>query len=186
MDIILLERIAGLGNVGDVVAVRPGYGRNFLIPQEKAVRATEANKKEFEARRAVLEKRNAEAKSEAEKRAKEIGELSVKVVRQASEDGRLYGSVNARDVSTAIEEQFSHNIERRQIDLGETIKSLGLYKATITLHPEVKLPLDVQVVRSMEASAYDEIEAEESAAEQQPVAQNEENTAEEPNGEEAA
>lgn len=162
MEVILLERVARLGDVGDVVKVRNGFGRNFLIPQEKAVRATEANRKEFEAKRAQLEKRNNEMRAAAEKRFADLGALSVKVVRQASEDGKLYGSVSARDIATALAEQ-GIEIERRLIDLTTAIKSLGLYNATVALHPEVKVNCRVEVVRSLEASAYDEMAAEEAA-----------------------
>ena len=156
MDVILLERVSRLGDVGDVVKVRDGFGRNFLIPQQKAVRATDTNRKEFEAKRATLEKRNKELRADAEKRAAELGTLSVKVVRQASEDGKLYGSVSARDIAVALAEQ-GLEIERRLIDLTSAIKSMGLYSATITLHPEVKVNCRVEVVRSLEASAYDEL-----------------------------
>jgi large subunit ribosomal protein L9 len=156
MDVILLERVSRLGDVGDVVKVRDGFGRNFLIPQQKAVRATDTNRKEFEAKRATLEKRNKELRADAEKRAAELGNLSVKVVRQASEDGKLYGSVSARDIAVALAEQ-GLEIERRLIDLTSAIKSMGLYSATITLHPEVKVTCRVEVVRSLEASAYDEL-----------------------------
>jgi large subunit ribosomal protein L9 len=175
MEVILLERVARLGDVGDVVKVRDGFGRNFLIPQQKAKRATEANRKEFEAQRAQLEKRNKEMRAAAEKRAAELGNLSVKVVHQASEDGKLYGSVSARDIATALAEQ-GIEIERRFIDLTTAIKSMGLYNATVTLHPEVKVNCKVEVVRSLEASAYDELAAEEAQADAAP-AQDEEDAA---------
>ena len=163
MEVVLLERVTRLGRVGDVVNVKNGYGRNFLIPTGKALRATKANVAEFEAQRDVLEKRNAEAKTEAEKRASALDGLSVKIVRQASEDGRLYGSVNARDVELALKEA-GQEVERRFINLSEGIKSLGLYKANIALHGEVTANIDLQVVRSLEASAYDEIAKEEAEA----------------------
>lgn len=161
MQVILLEKVGRLGNVGDVVKVRPGYGRNFLIPQKKAVRATDSNVQEFEKKRADLEKRNTEMKSVAEKQAKKMEGISVKIVRQASEDGKLYGSISVRDVSEALNEQ-GYEIERRLIDLNSVIKNLGAYTATITLHPEVKIPCKLEVVRTLEASAYDDL-AEESA-----------------------
>lgn len=164
MQVILLEKVGRLGSVGDVVNVRPGYGRNFLIPQKKAVRATETNVKEFEKKRADLEKRNAELKADAEKQAKKMDKLSVKIVRQASEDGKLYGSITVRDVAEALKEK-GFDIERRLIDLNQVIKNLGLFTATITLHPEVKIPCDLEVVRTLEASAYDEITEEETASE---------------------
>lgn len=164
MEIVLLERVTRLGNVGDVVNVKNGYGRNFLIPAGKALRATKANVAEFEAQRDVLEKRNADAVVAAEARAKDLNGMSVKIVRQASEDGRLYGSVTARDVEIALEEA-GQKVERRFINLNEGIKSLGLYKANIALHGEVTADIDIQVVRSLEASAYDEIAKEEAEAE---------------------
>ncbi len=164
MEIVLLERVTRLGNVGDVVNVKNGYGRNFLIPEGKALRATKANVAEFEAQRDVLEKRNADAVEAAETRAKDLNGMSVKIVRQASEDGRLYGSVTARDVEIALEEA-GQKVERRFINLNEGIKSLGLYKANISLHGEVTANIDIQVVRSLEASAYDEIAKEAAEAE---------------------
>lgn len=161
MQVILLEKVGRLGNVGDVVKVRPGFGRNFLIPQKKAVRATDSNVKEFEKKRADLEKRNAELKATAEKQAKKMDGISVKIVRQASEDGKLYGSISVRDVADALKEQ-GYEIERRLIDLNSVIKNLGAYTATITLHPEVKIPCKLEVVRTLEASAYDDMATEES------------------------
>lgn len=163
MEVILLERVTRLGDVGDVVKVRDGFGRNFLIPQHKAVRATETNRKDIESKRAQLEKRNQEMRAEAEKRAAELGNLSVKVVRQASEDGKLYGSVSARDIAVALAEQ-GVEVERRLIDLTTAIKSMGLYSATVTLHPEVKITCRVEVVRSLEATAYDQMAEDEQSA----------------------
>ncbi len=162
MDVILLEHVARLGNVGELVSVKNGYGRNFLIPTGRAIRATKTNVKEFEARRDALEKQNAEKRDAAQKQADKLGKISVKIVRQASEDGKLFGSVAVRDVATALAEA-GHGFERQQIDLQSSIKSLGLYKATISLHPEVKITCDLQVVRNLESSAYDEIEKEEAA-----------------------
>ncbi len=156
MEVILLEKVAKLGSVGDVVNVKMGYGRNFLIPRQKAVRATKENVAQFEAKREILLQNNDKARAEAQEAAKTFEGLSVKIVRQASEDGKLYGSVSVRDVATAIADA-GHNVERRLIDLNDTIKSLGLFKATITLHPEVRVSIDVQVVRSAEMSAYDVI-----------------------------
>ena len=152
MEVILLENVGRLGNVGDVVTIKGGYGRNFLVPAGKAVRATKANREAFEAQRAVLEKRDAEAKQDAEKRAKVLDGLTVKIVRQASEDGKLYGSVGVRDVSDAIEAQ-GHTIERRQVNLNEAIKFLGHYEANILLHSTISATINVEVVRSLEASS---------------------------------
>ena len=160
MDVILLERIARLGLVGDVVKVKNGFARNFLFPQKKALRATDENKKLFEAKRAVLEKQNAEGKAAAEKRAAGMANLSVTIVRQASEDGKLYGSVAVRDIAVALAEA-GHEIERRFIDLTSAIKSLGVYEATIHLHPEVSVPVKVQVARNAEGLLGQELAAKE-------------------------
>lgn len=155
MKVILLEHVARLGNVGELVTVKDGYGRNFLIPTAKAIRATKANIEQFEARREALEKQNTEKRENAKKQAASLDKLSVKIVRQASDDGKLFGSVAVRDVAAALAE-IGHDFDRQQIDLASSIKSLGLYKATISLHPEVKVHCDVQVVRNLESSAYDE------------------------------
>lgn len=166
MEVILLEHVARLGNVGELVSVKDGYGRNFLIPTAKAIRATKANVAEFEAQREALEKQNVEKRNVAQQQADKLGKISVKVVRQASDDGKLFGSVAVRDVAAALVDQ-GHNFNRQQIDLTSSIKTLGLYHATLTLHPEVKLTFDIQVVRNLEASAYDEIEAEKAEDEAQ-------------------
>lgn len=147
MEVILLERVGRLGTVGDVVKVKNGYGRNFLLPQKKALRATEANKSVFEAKRAEIEAKNASTRAEAEKAAKAMGNLSVKVVRQASEDGKLYGSVVLRDIVDALAEQ-GHKVERKQLELNSTIKTTGSYTAKLTMHPEVVLTVTVNVVRN--------------------------------------
>ncbi len=160
MDVILLEHVSRLGNVGEVVAVKAGYGRNFLIPTGKAVRATKTNVAEIAAKREALEKQNAEKRDAAQSQAKALEGLSVKIVRQASEDGKLFGSVAVRDVVAALKEK-GQEFNRQQVDLDGAIKSLGLYKANITLHPEVKVTCMIEVVRSLEASAYDELEQEE-------------------------
>ncbi len=158
MDVILLERISRLGSVGDVVKVKNGFARNFLFPQKKALRATDENKKVFESKRAVLEKQNAESKAAAEKRAAGMQNLSVSIIRQASEDGKLYGSVAVRDIAVALSEA-GHEVERRYIDLTTAIKSLGVYEATIHLHPEVHVKVQVQVARSAESLLAQELDA---------------------------
>lgn len=147
MEVILLERVGRLGSVGDVVKVKNGYGRNFLLPRKKALRATDANKAVFEARRAEIEAQNASARANSEKAAKAMGSLSVKIVRQASEDGKLYGSVVVRDVVDALAEQ-GHKVDRKQVELTSTIKTTGAYTAKLTLHPEVVLTVAVNVVRN--------------------------------------
>jgi large subunit ribosomal protein L9 len=156
MDVILLERISRLGSVGDVVKVKNGFARNFLLPQKKALRATEDNKKVFEGKRAVLEKQNAETKAAAEKIAATMQNLSVSIIRQASEDGKLYGSVAARDVEVALAEA-GHKVERRYIDLTTAIKSLGVYEAIVNLHPEVAVKVKVQVARNAEGLLAQEL-----------------------------
>lgn len=158
MDVILLERIARLGAVGDVVKVKNGFARNFLLPQKKALRATDDNKKVFEGKRAVLEKQNAETKAAAEKIAATMNNLSVSIIRQASEDGKLYGSVAARDVEVALAEA-GHKVERRYIDLTTAIKALGVYEAIVNLHPEVAVKVKVQVARNAEGLLAQELAA---------------------------
>jgi large subunit ribosomal protein L9 len=155
MEVILLERIGRLGTVGDVVKVKNGYGRNFLLPQKKALRATTANKAVFDARRAEIEAKNAASRGEAEKIAKKMGNLSVKIVRQASEDGKLYGSVVLRDIVDALAEQ-GHTVERKQLELNSTIKTTGAYSAKLALHPEVVLNVVVNVVRN-ESDVVEEV-----------------------------
>ncbi len=168
MQVILLEKIARLGSVGDTVTVKPGFARNFLLPQKKALRATEQNKAFFESKRAVLEKQNAEAKAAAEKLASGMKNLSVTIIRQAAEDGKLYGSVAVRDIAEALAEA-GHKVERRLIDLNNAIKALGVYEAVINLHPEVQVALKVNVARNADSLLAQELagepEAEEVAAE---------------------
>ncbi len=165
MDIILLEHVSRLGNVGDVVTVKDGYGRNFLLPQKKAVRATKDNIKEIEAQRDALEKQNTAKRDEAQKQADSLKKLSVKIIRQASDDGRLFGSVATRDVVTALKDK-GHNFERQQIDLSGSIKYLGLHEATITLHPEVKVVCKLEVVRTENATAFVEEDEADDAGEE--------------------
>lgn len=163
MQVILLERIARLGGVGDTVKVRDGFARNFLLPQKKALRATSDNVAYFESQRAVLEKQNADNRSQAEKRAKELNNPAITIIRQASEDGKLYGSVSVRDVSDALKEA-GYDIERRLIDLNSAIKALGVYEAQIHLHPEVALTLKITVARNAESLLEQELNAEEDEA----------------------
>lgn len=167
MQLILLENISRLGRVGEVVKVKPGFGRNFLIPQKKAIRATKDNVKEFEGRRAALEQRDQEMKAAAEKQAAAFSNVVVKIVRQASEDGKLYGSVNVRDIAAGLKES-GRDIERRQIDLNTSIKELGVYTATVSFHADVRVPFKIEVVRSLEQSLLVDGE-EEPVAEQAPA-----------------
>ncbi|WP_455475637.1 50S ribosomal protein L9 [Bartonella sp. B17] len=147
MDIILLERIPRLGQMGETVSVKDGYARNFLLPQGKALRANEANKKHFEVQRAQLEARNLELKSEAQKIAEKLDGKSFIVVRSAGETGQLYGSVSTRDISEIITaEGFS--IGRNQVELNHPIKTIGLHIITISLHPEIQVSVTINIARS--------------------------------------
>jgi large subunit ribosomal protein L9 len=147
MDIILLERIGRLGAIGDVVSVKPGYARNYLLPQKKALRATESNKKLFELQRAVLESRNAEAKAVAEASAEGLNGQNFLLIRAASESGQLFGSVTARDVAeAAVAAGFT--VARSQVRLETPLKSIGFRTIKISLHPEVEVEITVNVART--------------------------------------
>ncbi|PWE28450.1 50S ribosomal protein L9 [Pararhodobacter marinus] len=149
MQVILLERVAKLGQMGDVVKVRDGFARNFLLPQGKALRATDANKVAFEDQKAQLEARNLETKKEAEALAEKLDGTTYVIIRSASDSGALYGSVTPRDAAdAATADGFS--IDRRQVVLTAPIKTLGLHTLTVTLHPEVTAEITVNVARSPE------------------------------------
>ena len=152
MEIILLERIEKLGQMGDLVKVKPGYARNFLLPQGKALRATEANKKRFEEERAERAAANDAKRSDAEKLAKSMEKLVVVLVRAASEMGSLYGSASSRDIAAAITEA-GFEIGRNQIDLNLSIKTLGLFPVRVLLHPEVSTEVVVNIARSKDEAA---------------------------------
>jgi large subunit ribosomal protein L9 len=147
MEVILLERIATLGQMGDVVRVKDGFARNFLLPQGKALRASEASRKKFEAERHQHEARNLERKSEAEQIATKLGGKSFTIVRQAGEAGHLYGSVTTRDLAEAIE-AAGFTVARSQVELNQPIKTIGLHEVSIALHPEVDTRVTVNVARS--------------------------------------
>ncbi len=149
MEVILLERIEKLGAIGDVVKVKNGFARNFLLPNGKALRANEANRKVFEANRERIEAQNAERRSAAEKDSKGIEGATVQLIRQASNVGQLYGSVSARDLAEALEAQ-GHKIAKNQIVLDRPIKSIGMQDVKIALHPEVSVTIRVNVARSPE------------------------------------
>ena len=149
MEVILLERIEKLGQMGEVVNVKPGDARKFLLPQHKALRATEANRTHFEGERAQLEAVNLELRGEAEKVGEKLDGLSVILVRQAGESGQLYGSVNVRDIASAVTEA-GFTVSRQQIDLAHPIKTLGLFDVNAILHPEVSVSIVVNVARSVE------------------------------------
>lgn len=149
MEVILMERIEKLGQMGDIVSVKPGFARNFLLPQKKALRATKDNLARFERERTQLEAENLKLREEAERVAKDLDGLTITVIRQAGESGQLYGSVNSRDVSDAVT-AAGVTVDRRQIDLGAVIKTLGLHKVRVQLHPEVIVNITANVARSDE------------------------------------
>ena len=149
IEIILLERVEGLGTMGQTVKVRPGYARNFLLPQKKALRATKANAEVFEKQRAELEARNAAERATAEKLAAKMEGLKLVVIRQASEMGQLFGSVSSRDIVEAAE-KTSNTLHRTQVQIDTPIKMLGLFPVKIKLHPEVIAKVVVNVARSPE------------------------------------
>jgi len=147
MDVILLERIARLGQMGDVVRVKDGYARNFLLPRGKALRANEANRKVFESQRSQLEAHNLERRSEAEAVATKLQGQSFVIIRQAGETGQLYGSVSTRDIAQAATEQ-GFTLNRTQVNLNHPIKTIGLHTVILSLHPEVEITITVNVARS--------------------------------------
>lgn len=149
MQVVLLERIAKLGQMGDVVTVKDGYARNFLLPQGKALRANKSNLERFENERAQLEARNLEQKSEAEGVKAKLDGEKVIIIRQSGETGQLYGSVSPRDIAEALTEK-GFNLERGQIGLDAPIKVLGLHDTNVTLHPEVSSTVTVNVARTEE------------------------------------
>ncbi len=149
MEIILLERIENLGQMGDVVRVKPGYARNYLLPQKKAVRLTDDNRKRFEEQRAQLEATNLERRAEAEAVGAKLDGLTVVLIRQAGEAGQLYGSVSARDIAEAVS-AAGFTVSRQQIRLQQPIKTLGLHQIGVGLHPEVVVQITVNVARTVD------------------------------------
>jgi len=152
MKVILLERVEKLGQMGDVVTVKNGFARNFLLPQGKAERATSSAMEAFESRRSQLEAQNLKLKAEAEDLAGRMNEVSVVLIRQSSDSGQLYGSVNTRDIATAVTE-VGYTIDRKQVELGRPIKTLGLHEVLVRLHPEVTLTVEANVARSEDEAA---------------------------------
>jgi large subunit ribosomal protein L9 len=147
MEVILLERVANLGQMGEVVRVKDGYARNYLLPKGKALRATQANKTKFETMKVDLQARNLVAKSEADKVGSKLNGQSFVVLRQASETGQLYGSVSPRDLA-ALMTNGGFAVDRNQIALNVPIKSIGLHKVPVLLHPELEVTITVNVARS--------------------------------------
>ncbi len=170
MNVILLERVAKLGNMGEVVSVKEGYARNYLLPQKKALWASDANVAAFEQQKADLEASNQETRREAQSFAQQLEGQQFVIIRAASDGGALYGSVSTRDVAEAASAQ-GFEIDRKQIALAAPIKELGLHLATVTLHPEVEVDVELNVARSQEEAelqkqgkSVQEIAAEEEAA----------------------
>jgi large subunit ribosomal protein L9 len=149
VELILLERVEKLGQMGQIVKVKPGFARNYLLPQKKAFRATKANLALFEGRRVQLEAANLERRAEATEIGDRLGGLQVVIVRQAGESGQLYGSVSARDIADAVT-AAGFTIERRQVVLDRPIKSTGLHSVRIVLHPEVSIAITANVAQSAE------------------------------------
>lgn len=149
VELILLQRVEKLGQMGDVVRVKPGYARNFLLPQKRAIRANKENLARFERQRVELEAQNIKRREEAERLAERMAGLSVVVIRQAGEAGSLYGSVSGRDIADAVT-AAGLSVNRQQVVLDGPIKTLGLTTVRIVLHPEVSLPVTVNVARSPE------------------------------------
>ncbi len=174
VEVILLERVEKLGQMGQVVKVRPGFARNYLLPQKKALRATKENLAYFEKQRTQLEAQNLARRSDAEQVAAKLDGLSVMIIRQAGESGQLYGSVTARDVATAITEA-GFTVGRGQVVLDKAIKTLGLYKQRVVLHPEVAISVTVNVAQSpeeaeMQAKGVDPLRLAQEAAAREAVA----------------
>jgi large subunit ribosomal protein L9 len=149
MEVILLERVEKLGAIGDVVKVKDGFARNYLLPRKKALRANDTNRKVFEANRAKIEEDNANRRNDAEKASKDVDGKTVQLIRQASNTGQLYGSVSARDIVEALEGAGAH-VTKSQVILDRPIKAIGMHEVKIALHPEVQVLVKVNVARSPE------------------------------------
>ena len=180
IELILLERVEKLGQMGQVVKVRPGYARNYLLPQKKALRATKENLTFFESQRAQLEANNLERKTEATEIGAKLEGLAVVIIRQAGESGQLYGSVSARDIAQAVTEA-GFTIEKRQVVLERPIKNLGLHPVRIALHPEVSVTVTANVAQSaeeaeMQAKGIDPLRAREQEEEEAETAPPEESS----------
>ena len=189
MQVILLERIPKLGQMGDSVRVRDGFARNFLLPQGKALRANEANQKRFERDRAQLEARNLERRQEAEQVGEKLDGTAFVVIRQAGETGQLYGSVSTRDIAEILE-SGGFTVGRNQVDLNQPIKTLGVHTISIRLHPEVADSVTVNIARSPDEAtrqargedvlSYDQFAFEEDEDEDDAEGESEDATGEEP------
>lgn len=153
MEIILLERVSKLGHMGEVLKVKDGYARNFLLPRGKALRANAANKAKFEAQRTTLEAKNADTRQAAEVEAAKIAGKSFTLIRQAGESGQLYGSVSPRDISDAATAATGVAVHRNHVELASPIKTIGLYTVDVSIHPEVTVQVTVNVARTAEEAA---------------------------------
>lgn len=149
MKVVLLERVEKLGAIGDVVEVRPGFARNFLLPQSKALRATQANMDRFEREREAIEKVNAERAAAARKEGEHLDGATFVLIRQASETGQLYGSVSTRDIADAVSSD-DYKVSRNKVDLNQPIKTLGLHEVRLILHPEVSVTVTLNVARTQD------------------------------------
>lgn len=149
-QVILLEKVEKLGNMGDVVTVKPGYARNYLLPQRKALRASKENTAYFDAQRKALEAENEKARKEAEKLASKVKGAKAPIIRQASESGQLYGSVSSRDIAAQISEVTGVKIDRTMIRLHDNFKTIGLFDVDVALHPEVVVAVTVNIARTNE------------------------------------
>jgi large subunit ribosomal protein L9 len=152
MEVILLERVEKLGQMGDLVNVKPGFARNYLLPKKKALRATAENSKLFDSQKAQLETVNIERRTEAEAVAAKMDGVTVVILRQASEGGQLYGSVNSRDIAEAVTEA-GFTVDRHQVQLAATVKHLGMSSTKVSLHPEVSVEVTINVARSADEAA---------------------------------
>ena len=174
VEVILLQRVEKLGQMGEVVRVKPGYARNYLLPQKKAIRATKENLQRFETERVQLEAQNLKRREEAERIAERVGGLAVVIIRQAGESGSLYGSVSARDIADACA-AAGLTVQREQVVLERPIKTLGIWQVRVVLHPEVMIPVSVNVARSPEEAERqargERVGAEEAAAPEPEIAQ---------------
>jgi large subunit ribosomal protein L9 len=155
IEVILLERVDRLGQLGDTVRVRPGFARNYLLPRKKALRATAANLEFFKARKAEIEAQNLVRKGDAEKVAKKMDGLKLVVIRQAGDTGQLFGSVTARDVA-AESITAGYTVDKTQVQIDKPIKTIGLYKVKVRLHPEVVINVSLNVARSLDEAAVQE------------------------------
>ncbi|MDR0942437.1 MAG: 50S ribosomal protein L9 [Holosporales bacterium] len=178
VKVILLRRVAKLGHIGDVVNVKPGFARNYLLPQKIALRATKDNLKRFEEQKVHIEAANAESRAEAQKIAEKMAGLSLSIVRQASDKGHLYGSVSSRDIAAAIKEA-GFSVTAGQINLNAPIKTVGIYDISVDLHPEVSVIVKLSVAKSEEEARQQisDVPVEASVSESEEAAVNEEQVA---------